>query len=218
MLTVTSLRRRNEGFTLVELMVALVLGLIVVGAVLALVLSIMKSNRQTIQATRLTQELRATAAVIANDLRRARGVEDPFSEAKLASGNRFKNIDYSTPGCIRYAYAGAIGGSCHAIVRATTGADANRVFLATAAPVSGLCDTVTTCPTAGTGTKLGSDQVRITALTFTPTAPASPTAETARSFNLTITGELITGDSELAAVTRTISQLVYVRSIGAGNP
>lgn len=218
MLTVAHPRRKNEGFTLVELMVALVLGLIVVGAVLALVLSIMKSNRQTIQATRLTQELRATAAVIANDLRRARGVADPFSEAKLAGGNRFKNIDYTTAGCIRYAYAGAIGGSCHAIIRATTGADANRVFLATAAPVAGLCDTVTTCPTAGTGTKLGSDQVRITALTFTPTSPASPTADTARSFNLTITGELITGDAELAAVTRTISQLVYVRSIGAGNP
>ena len=213
-----SIRRKNEGFTLVELMVALVLGLIVVGAVLALVLSIIKSNRQTIQATRLTQELRATAAVIANDLRRARGVADPLVEAKLTGGNRYKNIDYSTAGCIRYAYAGAIGGACHAIIRATTGADANRVFLATAAPVGGLCDTVTTCPTAGAGTKLGSDQVRITQLTFTPASPAAPTAATVRSFNLTITGALITGDAELGAVTRTISQLVYIRSVGTGNP
>ena len=69
-----------RGFSLIELMVAMVVGLIVVGAVLALVVSIMKSNRQTLQSTRLNQEMRATLAVIANDLRRARSVTDPFSD------------------------------------------------------------------------------------------------------------------------------------------
>jgi prepilin-type N-terminal cleavage/methylation domain-containing protein len=229
MLTVSRKRSDVSGFTLVELMVALVVGLIVIGAVLALVVSIMKSNRQTIQATRLNQELRATIAVIANDLRRARGVADPLTEAKLAVGERYaRSINYSTAGCVRYAYAGAVGGECHAIMRATTGADANRIFLAASAPVvtpasagpppttkSVTCNL--TCPTAGSGTKLGSDQVVITALTFTPMSPATPTAETVRSFDVTITGHLADQDLQVSGITRTITQSVQIRSIGAGN-
>lgn len=208
---------RAAGFTLVELMVAMVLGLIVVGAVLALVLSVMKSNRQTIQATRLTQELRSVMAVVANDLRRARGVADPLTEAKLTGGSRFKDIDYSTAGCVRYAYAGAVGGACHAVMRATTGTNANHVFLSTAAPVGGVCAAVTPCASDGAGQIIGSPQVEITALTFAPTSPASPTSATVRSFNVTLTGRLVTGDSELGAISRTISELVYVRSVGTGN-
>ena len=61
----------NAGFSLVELMIAMVVGLIVVGAVLALVVSMIRANNQTIQATRLTQELRATAAVIASEAKLA---------------------------------------------------------------------------------------------------------------------------------------------------
>ena len=57
---------RQRGFSLVEMMVALVLGLVVTGAVLALVVAIIHSNRQTLQSTRLNQELRATLAVIAS--------------------------------------------------------------------------------------------------------------------------------------------------------
>ena len=231
MLTMNSPRRaRVGGFSLVELMVALVVGLIVIGAVLALVLAIMKSNRQTLQSTRLNQELRATMAVVINDLRRARGTEDPLTEAKLPEVQRYsKPINYSSAGCIRYAYANAPGGSCHVIVRATTGAKANRIFLLaddpdTTAGSSGppivpdglICNT--TCPTNGAGgTQLGSDQVAITAMTFTPTSPATPDANTVRSFDVTITGHLIDQDAELNSISRTITESVQIRSLGAGN-
>ena len=217
MLIAQGRKRAVAGFTLVELMVALVLGLIVVGAVLALVLSIMKSNRQTIQTTRLTQELRSITAVVANDLRRARSVADPLVEAKLVGGNRYKNIDYTTAGCIRYAYAGAIGGDCHAIMLATSGGNANRIFLATAIPVGGVCDAATSCAASGAGTRLGSNQVEITNLTFTPYPSGTPAADKVRAFNVTVTGRLVTGDSEIGSIQRTISELVYVRSIGTGN-
>jgi Tfp pilus assembly protein PilW len=70
-------------------MVALVLSLIIAGAVLALVLAIIRSNRLTLQSTRLNQELRATLSVVAADLRRARGVDDPLSSALLVGGNPF---------------------------------------------------------------------------------------------------------------------------------
>ncbi len=203
--------RTARGFSLVELMVALAVGLIVISAVLTLVLAIMKSNRQTIQATRLTQELRATAAVIASDLKRARGSADPLVAATATGGNPFKNIDYTTEGCVRYAYADAVGGPFHVIVRPTSGANADRVIM-------GGATTLPTCASvAAAGTKLGSDQVKITALTFAPATPAIPTADTVRSFNVTITGSLIDADTQLASITRTITQSVYIRSIGAGN-
>lgn len=226
-----------QGFSLVELMVALVVGLIVIGAVLALVISIMKSNRQTLQSTRLNQEMRATIAVIANDLRRARGTADSLTEAKLPDGERYtKDINYSTAGCIRYAYADASGNACHVITRATTGANANRIFLNAVAPVltpasagpPAVLKTVTcntSCPTDGTGIRLGSDQVAITALTFTPTSPCTttspcaplPSIDTVRSFDITVTGRLIDQDAELNSISRTMTQSVQIRSIGTGN-
>jgi prepilin-type N-terminal cleavage/methylation domain-containing protein len=247
MLTMNNSRRAHtQGFSLVELMVALVVGLIVVGAVLALVVSIIKSNRQTLQSTRLNQELRATIALIANDVRRARGVSDPLTEAKLSDGERYnKDINYTTAGCIRFAYADASDSAatppiatpmCHVIVRATTGTNANRIFLSKVAPTTtpgsvgppAVAKTVTcntTCPAAGAGTKLGSDQVEITALTFTPTSPCAttnpcaplPSASTVRGFDITITGHLIDQDVELSGISRTITQSVRIPSIGAGN-
>lgn len=214
---ILSARRQAAGFTLVELMVALVLGLIVVGAVLALVLSVMKSNRQTIQTTRLTQELRSVTAVVANDLRRARGVADPLVEAKLSGGSRYKNIDYSTAGCVRYAYAGAIGGDCHAIMKSTSGTNPNRVFLSTGAYDRTTGCAAVVCAANGAGTMIGSDQVEITNLTFAPYPSGTPAADKVRAFNVTVTGRLVTGDSEIGSIQRTISELVYVRSIGTGN-
>lgn len=197
-------RKSSRGFGLIELMIALVLGLIVMGAVLALVASIMKANRQSIQVTRLTQELRATAAVIASDLKRARSVNDPLVTATATGGNPFNNIDYATAGCIRYGYFGTTADNFH-VIRLTGG----RVVRA-----SGATSANATC--TSTGVKLGSDQVAVTALTFTPTTPTTPTASTVRGFNMTITGNLIDDDPELSAanVSRSITQSVYIRSIG----
>lgn len=196
--------KSSRGFGLIELMIALVLGLIVMGAVLALVASIMKANRQSIQVTRLTQELRATAAVIASDLKRARSVNDPLVTATATGGNPFNSIDYATAGCIRYGYFGASADNFH-VIRLTGG----RVVRA-----SGTTSGAATC--TSTGVRLGSDQVAVTALTFTPTTPAAPTAATVRGFNMTITGNLIDDDPDLSAanVSRSITQSVYIRSIG----
>lgn len=64
-------KRQRRGFTLVELMVALVAGLIVSSAVLAFFFSGMRSNGDYVQSTRLTQELRNSLSLVTRDLRRA---------------------------------------------------------------------------------------------------------------------------------------------------
>jgi prepilin-type N-terminal cleavage/methylation domain-containing protein len=199
-----------RGFSLVELMVALVAGLIVVGAVLALVVSIMESNRETLQSTRLNQELRATLAVIANDLRRARSVEDPLTVAVAVGGNPFAAVSTSTAGCIVYAYEGALDGPWHLIKL-----DSGAVVL------QGMGSRPASCSPAGTPMRLGSEQVEITELTFTPTTTAStPPLATdeslVRQLTVSITGHLVDTNSGLAGISRTVSQTVYVRSVGTG--
>lgn len=209
MLNGPNTRSRASGFTLVEMMVAMVLGLIVTGAVLALVVALMKSNQQTIQATRLTQELRATAAVVAAEVRRSRGVMDPLSVAKLPGGNPFKDIDTSTAGCIRYGYEGGAGGDFR-VIRL----EGSKVVLGSAATSA-----AATC--AITGTELTSDGVEITGLTFTrlplDAGGNPPPADRVRQIQITVTGRLANPDPGLVGVTRSIVQSVYVPSIGSGS-
>lgn len=203
-------RRRARGFSLVELMVAMALGLIVSAAVVALVVAVIRANRQTLQATRLNQELRATLAVIASDMRRARAVEDPLSAALAPGGNPYRAVDTATAGCVVYAYEGAVDGPWH-VVRL----DGGRVVLhgAAARPAN--------CAPAGAPVVLGSEQVEITALSFTPTTTAASPPQAldenvVREFTVTITGHLVDGDRELSGIARTMSQTVYVRALGTG--
>lgn len=200
----------SRGVTLVELMIAMVLGLIVTGAVIALVVAIIKSNRQTLQSTRLTQELRATLSVIANDMRRARSVDDPLSTALDPAGNPFGAVSTAQAACAIYAYDGAVNGPWH-VVRL----DAGRIVL------HGSATRPVNCAIVGTPFVLGSDQVEITALSFTPTTtatnpPLASNESIVREFTVTIAGRLVDTDSELSGITRTMSQTVYVRAVGAG--
>ena len=103
-------KRRNSGFSLVELMVALVAGLLVTTAVVAFALSSMKSNGEYVQSTRLTQELRGTMDLVTRELRRAgydeyalkymaTGDSSPFARLLLDNAN----ADGSWS-CVVYAY------------------------------------------------------------------------------------------------------------------
>ncbi|GAB2998004.1 hypothetical protein GCM10010960_04430 [Arenimonas maotaiensis] len=64
-------RKHSRGLSLVELMIALAIGLIVVGAVLAFTLSSLTANSEYVQSTRLSQELRNSMDFVSRELRRA---------------------------------------------------------------------------------------------------------------------------------------------------
>lgn len=200
-MNVTTYRRppsAMQGFSLVEMMIALVAGMIVVAAVIALIVSMLRSNQQNIQATRLTQELRATTAVIATDLKRARGVQDPMWWGKKG-GTTWQNIRVLSSGkCIAFGYEGAAGGGFH-VIRVNSG----KVELGSAAAMP------TTC-TATTWKTLSSNYVNIVdAQVFSP--PDGIYA--GREITITLTGSLTSGDSDIAAIRRTLSQTVFVRSL-----
>lgn len=153
---------RAAGFTLIELMVAMVLGLIVIGAVLALVLSMIRSNNQTIQATRLTQELRATAAVITSELQRAGSAENPFD---LTASTALAAVNTTTDGCLVYNYSDIAGNTVNRAISLSGGA----VYMGT-----------TACGASG-ATKLSSDGVNVSLLRF---------VRTNRNITVTLTGYL----------------------------
>lgn len=184
---------RARGFSLVELLVAMVLGLIVIGAVIALVLSMMRANNQTISATRLTQELRAVAALMAADIRRAGSVQDPLTAATADAGdpeNPYATVSTGTAGCIRYGYADAEGGDYHSIFLS-----GGAVYLkASGTQANADCS-------AGSGDPaLSSPQVTVTALTF---------SQTGRRIDITLAGRLTNN----ADITRSYTQSVFVRSV-----
>jgi type II secretory pathway pseudopilin PulG len=113
---------RKRGFSLVEMMVAIVAGMIVSLAVITFMMSSMRSNGEYVQSTRLTQELRNTLDLIARDVSRAGYNDDALSYVSLPNTSPFAPIfikdtgsavtpgtsstyaNADTDGCILYAY------------------------------------------------------------------------------------------------------------------
>lgn len=102
--------RSVAGFSLVELMVALVAGMIVVGAVLTFTVSSVRSNTDYIKATRLMQELRNSSDHIVSELKRA-GYDEAamtyVSNSSSTAASKFAPILVDTTAganCVIYAY------------------------------------------------------------------------------------------------------------------
>jgi type II secretory pathway component PulJ len=109
-------RRNAAGFSLVELMVALVAGMIVVGAVLAFTISSVRANSDYVKSTRLMQELRNTSEFVASELKRAgydEAAMDYVANPTAAAASRFAPILISnataSSNCVLYAYDRANG-------------------------------------------------------------------------------------------------------------
>lgn len=66
-----SLRRAQLGLTLMELLVASVISIIAVAAMLIVMASTLGTGSQTIQMSRLSQELRSTLQIVSREVRRA---------------------------------------------------------------------------------------------------------------------------------------------------
>lgn len=192
--------RRIRGLSLIELMIALVAGLVVSGAALALVVSTMKANAETLRATRLTQELRSTTEIASRELRRARSVTDPIANVGLASASMIKACNTITPAAGASANCATFGYDCASATSAVfkaIGLANGKVRLASSTSA------VPACPTSSTGTQLSSDNITITTLSISADAtyPDKYTITVAGKFNNDITG-----------LVRTFSQEVRIRS------
>ena len=76
--------KKQHGFGLIELMVSLVIGMVVVGGVLAMFVSSLGSNSSQMKMSRLNNELRMAMTSITRDMRRA-GYHN-WTDAQLIAG------------------------------------------------------------------------------------------------------------------------------------
>jgi prepilin peptidase dependent protein B len=101
--------RRNAGFSLVELMVGMVVGLIVAGSVLAFTVVTIRSYGENLRSTRLTSDLSSGMDVVVGELRRAG--YDAQSVGRLFTDNvpsSFSTITASGS-CLAYRYDRGVG-------------------------------------------------------------------------------------------------------------
>ncbi len=96
--------RRARGFSLIELMVAMVAGLIIIGAAVTFAVSTMRSYSENILSSRLTQELRTGMNLVVRELRRAGHDSTAVSRVlTTTSASGFTNLEVDGS-CITYEY------------------------------------------------------------------------------------------------------------------
>jgi len=99
---------KNEpGFTLIELMISMMLGLIVIGGALSIYISSIKASSDVIKSARLNYDLDSVMQLMVNDIKRAGfsggatvgadNLSSPFTEGAA-------NIQIPNSSCILYAY------------------------------------------------------------------------------------------------------------------
>lgn len=79
-------RLKGGGFSLVELMVAMVAGLILVAAVTTLFVTTLRANSTAMKVSRLNQEVQAITDMIARDIQRAGYDASAATSSRLVSG------------------------------------------------------------------------------------------------------------------------------------
>jgi prepilin peptidase dependent protein B len=206
-----SIRTRQLGLSMVETMVGLTVGLFIVGGALKLFVDNLDSNRRLLVETRVNQDLRAAADLIARDLRRASywtqatsgvwqtsaSAVTPNPHAAITTGS---DVVYQYDKDTTEVYSAGFrlsAGKIQLRTAASTWQDvtdpsAMTVTQLSVTPVSRIIDLlprceVTTCPAGST---------------------TCPPTLTIRQFNLTLQGQAVT-DSR---VVRQIEETIRVRN------
>jgi type IV pilus assembly protein PilW len=212
--------KKQCGFTMAELMIALVINSILVIGLIAAVSANLRHYNTTINTNRLNQQLETALDMMANDIRRAGYWENAYTDIGLdQNSNPFmaNGVDISvnnTNSCILFAYDHSKNGSLPAISASYNderyGYRLNGTVIQARPPgaaydcsaAAGAWDNVT-----------DANVVTITGLTFTLTTKTITTGPGARgiamrSVDISVSGRL-TSD---ATITNTLTQHVRLRN------
>jgi prepilin peptidase dependent protein B len=98
--------RLQRGLSIVELMVGVAVGLFIIGGAIKLFLDMFNNNRRLVLETRVNQDLRAAADIIARDVRRAGYWRGAASGVYGAASNPYAayGAASTTAGSLLYAY------------------------------------------------------------------------------------------------------------------
>lgn len=168
------------GFSLIELMVALVAGLILLGSVLTLVAANMQNNALVIRDLRVTQESRALSTVIARELMRNGFIGDSVRMIGAgATSANFPAVDVLSASCVSYAYDANSNG--------TLDAGERRLFSRGVVDGHGAVFRKLTTSAAGTfaaadcgtGTQISSDDIDVQCLGFVDSTAGAVSSDSA---------------------------------------
>jgi type IV pilus assembly protein PilW len=199
---------RQKGFSLIEMMIALVVGMIVIGAALGTYIGTFSANSTQMKYSRLNNELRTVMTQVTRDLRRA-GFNN-WSVAQLAAGNFLASPQVApaltaTTAQIRYDEN----------ANGTAETDENYGYQWVDSDADGTADTIQARIGAGGWTNLTDPAVvRITNFAITNSSPAAinpagaAAAVTVPVFTVVIAGQLRTDTN----VQRSIQETVRVRN------
>ena len=107
----------QAGFSLVELMIAVVLGMIVIAGVIQVFVGSATSNTELLRMTRLEEELSSILTLMSADIRRAGYNTDADDQGTVASGwvNAMAPVNVNADAdCILYTYDATGGGNADA--------------------------------------------------------------------------------------------------------
>lgn len=90
---------KQQGLTLIEMMIAIVIGLIVSGITITLFLTTLRANNDDMKMIRLNQEMRAIMNIMVRDLRRA-----DYWAGTTASPFEVTWLDGTSPNPITFSY------------------------------------------------------------------------------------------------------------------
>ena len=92
-----------RGFTLIELMISIVIGLIILSAVIGIFISMIKADNDNLKSIRLNRELRAAMSLIIRDLRRSGYNGSAAATVIAGTANPFQEMA-TTETCVIYVY------------------------------------------------------------------------------------------------------------------
>jgi len=226
-----------RGFSLIELMISVVIGMIVAAGAVSLIVAIDASNSQMIKSTRLTQELRALAAVVADDIKRTRRLDDPIAKVGQGTANLCLTTLPAQPcypitpttgnsaSCVTYGYTGTTAsrsiynyksirlvttGGVGSVVMDQLALDPDPAVNAAGTALPADAD-ITSCPIVGADAsiQLTSDQIDVTDLTFTTVSSTE--------IDLSVKARLVASEQDALAkstggvIERTFVQPIYLR-------
>jgi prepilin-type N-terminal cleavage/methylation domain-containing protein len=218
--------RTQRGFSLIELMVAMIAGLIVIGSTLAFTVATMRTNAENLSSARLSQDLRTALNLVAREIRRsgydalaADRTSRALSAASGAPGSAYPTSRYATVtvtgSCVVFEYHRPAGGNQFKGFRLSRAGNLQHVVAATAPACTadaGWVDITDANVVQITGFELTSTPMQFSEVIQSTTVAGVTTATTAnvtvRTYTLQITGALRNETS----IRRTMSQRVRVRS------
>ena len=207
----------QRGFSLIELMVGMAIGLILMSAVVALTVSMLRTNAETVTLSKLTQEGRAISDLVTREVRRARysGNARAFVGAGGAVTNAFGVVQINTTdlptavtgNCIRFSYDADDDGTLETNEVKVISLFNGAVYLGQAATYAG-ASCVTSSAGAGNALRISSRDVNVTSLEFRGNSTTNGVTGIANRIDLLFTVALAND----ATVTRRFNQNIQLRN------